>query len=189
MPFFAILELFLLLFIPCIQKSRKLFDCNEHILCAQYHGEELFPASFRKPIWGREKENPTEATGREGQKKKDSFTERKSTFSFLTDVFGMEPFPVTNLLIFWCNWALCAAVKSCVKAFFFFPAGFDGSSLTCFTPVILTFCTQLCHRFENPLWPAFLPWRHPSARGRFTPLSFCSRKLQGYQAVASLFKY
>lgn len=50
MPFFAILELFLLLFIPCIQESRKLFDCNEHILRAQYHGEELFPASFRKPI-------------------------------------------------------------------------------------------------------------------------------------------
>lgn len=50
MPFFAILELFLLLFIPCIQESRKLFDCNEHILRAQYRGEELFPASFRKPI-------------------------------------------------------------------------------------------------------------------------------------------
>lgn len=50
MPFFAILELFLLLFIPCIQESRKLFDCNERILRAQYHGEELFPASFRKPI-------------------------------------------------------------------------------------------------------------------------------------------
>lgn len=37
-----ILELFLLLFIPCIQKSRKLFDCNEHILCAQYHGKSYF---------------------------------------------------------------------------------------------------------------------------------------------------
>ncbi len=39
---FIILELFLLLFIPCIQKSRKLFDCNEHILCAQYHGKSYF---------------------------------------------------------------------------------------------------------------------------------------------------
>ena len=40
----------------------------------------------------------------QGSEKKDSFTEkiteRKSTFSFLTDMFGMEPFPVTNLLIF-----------------------------------------------------------------------------------------
>lgn len=39
---FIILELFLLLFIPCIQKSRKLFDCNEHFLCAQYHGKSYF---------------------------------------------------------------------------------------------------------------------------------------------------
>lgn len=39
---FIILELFLQLFIPCIQKSRKLFDCIEHILCAQYHGKRYF---------------------------------------------------------------------------------------------------------------------------------------------------
>lgn len=32
----------MLLFIPCIQKSRKLFDCNEHILRAQYHGKCYF---------------------------------------------------------------------------------------------------------------------------------------------------
>ena len=39
---FIILELFLLLFIPCIQKRRKLFDCNKHILYAQYHGKSYF---------------------------------------------------------------------------------------------------------------------------------------------------
>lgn len=109
-----------------------------------------------------------------GSEKKDSFTERKSTFSFLTDVFGMEPFPVTNLLIFWCNWALCAAVKSCVKAFFFSLLGLMDHPWRVLLQWYFFFfhftCTQLCHRFENPLWPVFLPWRHPSARGRFTPL-------------------
>lgn len=121
---FIILELFLLLFIPCIQKSRKLFDCNEHILCAQYHGKSYF-LHFSEADWDHAQGRRTQIPSKQqdmrvkhntrtlggGQK---SRTE-KSIFSYCSNRFGMEPFPVTSLSVFSCNQALCTDVKSCAE--------------------------------------------------------------------------
>lgn len=65
---FIILELFLLLFIPCIQKSRKLFDCNEHILCAQYRASYFLRFQKLERLRPITAPNNRNSTGTQGSK-------------------------------------------------------------------------------------------------------------------------
>lgn len=84
MPFFAILELFLLLFIPCIQESRKLFDCNEHILRAQYRGGRAISCIFQKADL-RPRERKSHGSDRTRGSEKKGFLYREKVHIFFPD--------------------------------------------------------------------------------------------------------
>lgn len=131
----------MLLFIVCIQKSRKLFDCIEHILRAQYHGKSYF-LHFQKLIqtknrvaqqkfhgnnrtWGSNHKSFTLGV----VKKNYGWNVLMLNVFFLTNWFGMEPLSFINLSVFSCNFEKCGFMHSCQDVQRVYLSGFDDNKI------------------------------------------------------------